>query len=347
MKNLTSAIKNYKNSIASYKTPELIDRFHRLINYLRISVTDHCNLNCIYCMPDRFVEKLPHKEILRYEEILHLVRTCVQLGVSKVRVTGGEPLVRKNIYEFLSKLTKIEGLTDVSLTTNGVLLKDNIEKIKAAGIKRINISLDTLNREKYRKITGSDVFDLVWEGIEKAEENGFDPVKLNVVVLRGINDDEVTDLASLSFFRPFHIRFIEYMPIGQANIHSEKIFFTDKIKERIEILGKLFRVDNDVNDGPAKRYRFDGAKGEIGFISPVSHHFCNKCNRLRLTANGRLRPCLLSDYQEDIKGPLRSGATEKELRDVFIKAVLNKSCEHKIDFENDAGTKGEMYKIGG
>ncbi len=197
---------------------KLIDPYNRHLNYLRISITDRCNLKCIYCVPRDLIPRLSHDDILTYEEILRLVRIGIKLGISKIRVTGGEPLVRKGVYGFLSDLSGIDGLADLSLTTNGVSLKANLKKIKAAGIKRINISLDTLNRAKFERITGFNLFDQVWQGIEMALEMGFHPIKLNIVALNGINDDELTDMARLSFEYPLHIRFIEYMPIGESQI---------------------------------------------------------------------------------------------------------------------------------
>ena len=284
---------------------------------------------------------------MRYEEILRLVRIGVRLGISKVRVTGGEPLVRKGVYDFLGQLTQIDGLSDVSLTTNGVLLKDNIKKIRSAGIKRINVSMDTLNRQKYKDITGHDMFDQVWEGIESAQKMGFDPIKINVVALNGINDDELTDIAGLSFSYPFHIRFIEYMPIGTSHITIGNQLLAPEIQERIKVLGELSPVEKGINDGPAKRYKFKGAKGEIGFIHAVSKHFCNECNRLRLTANGKLRACLLSDHQEDIKGPLRRGCLDSELADVFLRAVSHKPYDHNVVCDQPVMVAGRMSAIGG
>jgi cyclic pyranopterin phosphate synthase len=267
------------------------------LNYLRISITDRCNLKCIYCVPRDLIPRLSHDEILTYEEILKVVRVGVKLGISKIRVTGGEPLVRKGVYEFLAKLSRISGLTDLSLTTNAVALKDNLQRIKSAGIKRINVSLDTIKPEKFAKITGMDLFDQVWQGIEGALEMGFHPIKINVVALNGVNDEELIDMAQLSFDYPFHVRFIEYMPIGQSQMGNGPLLLAPEIKKRISVLGHLIPVRNSANDGPAQRYRFDGAAGEIGFIHAMSHHFCDRCNRLRLTARGQLRPCLLSDHR--------------------------------------------------
>ena len=326
---------------------QLIDKYDRRLNYLRISITDRCNLRCIYCAPKHKNPNLPHKEILRYEEILRIVRIGVCLGISKVRVTGGEPLVRKGVYDFLSQLTQIDGLSDVSLTTNGVLLKDNIKKIRSAGIKRINISMDTLSRKKYHEITGHDMFDQVWEGIESAQNMGFDPIKINVVALNGINDDELIDIAGLSFSYPFHIRFIEYMPIGASRMNIGKQLLAPEIKKRVNVLGKLIPVKNGINDGPARRYKFKGAKGEIGFIHAISKHFCNECNRLRLTASGKLRPCLLSDSEEDLKGPLRRGCLDSELADVFLRAVSHKPYDHNVVCNQPVMVAGRMSAIGG
>jgi cyclic pyranopterin phosphate synthase len=329
------------------KKPELIDQYNRHLNYLRLSITDRCNLRCIYCAPGGMLPKLSHDEVLRYEEILRIVRLGVQLGITKVRLTGGEPLVRNGVYGFIKELVSVEGLGDVSLTTNGVLLSDNIEKIQAAGIRRINISLDTLKKEKFKYITGYDVFDKVWQGIEKAYALGFDPIKINVVALKGFNNDEFVDLAKLSFSYPFHIRFIEYMPIGNPLMKSEDYILADDIRLRLESLGELIPVQKHLLDGPAERFKFKGAQGEIGFIRPMSHHFCGECNRLRLTANGQLRPCLLSDRQEDLRGPLRSGCSDRELAEVFFKAVRHKHESHKLGLGKKISVMDQMSSIGG
>ena len=326
---------------------KLIDRFHRHINYLRISITDRCNLKCVYCVPRELVPKLSHEEILSYEEILRLVRIGTRMGISKVRVTGGDPLVRNGVYEFLKALTAIPKLRDVSLTTNGVFLRDNLQKIQDAGIKRLNISMDTLNREKFKVLSGRDAFDRVWEGIRKAERMGFSPIKLNVVALRGINEDELIDLAALSYTHPFHIRFIEYMPIGERILEIRKPLLAPEIQARIETLGRLIPVQTGTDDGPARRFRLDGAMGEVGFISALSHHFCGTCNRLRLTADGQLRPCLLSDIQEDIKGPLRSGCSDRELSDIFLKTVRYKQSGHHLAGGDAVKVNGQMSCIGG
>jgi cyclic pyranopterin phosphate synthase len=327
--------------------PRLIDPYNRHLNYLRISVTDRCNLDCIYCTPQGDIPKLHHDDILRYEEILRLVNIAVDLGIAKVRVTGGEPLVRKGIYQFLNNLANVDGLHEVTLTTNGVNLKGNVAKIWSAGIRRINVSLDSLNRVKYQAITGRDLFDQVWQGLMAALKTGFSPIKLNVVTLRDVNLNELVDFARLSLSYPFHVRFIEHMPIGQSRTPSSAPLHTPEIKERIQSIQELVPVSRESMDGPAERYRFAGAPGEIGFISALSHHFCGSCNRLRLTAAGQLRPCLLSDKQLDLKGLLRAGASNAELADVFIGAVKYKPSDHHVSDKDQTGVSCQMSAIGG
>ncbi len=326
---------------------KIIDRHNRQLNYLRVSITDRCNLQCIYCQPNTLIPKLSHDEILRYEEILRIIKVGVSLGISKVRITGGEPLVRKGVYDFLKKLVNIKGLEDVSLTTNGALLKDNMDKLKSAGIRRINISMDTLNREKYKRITGRDSFLQAWEGIEAAQKAGLHPIKINVVALNGINDDELNDIAQLSFTYPFHIRFIEYMPIGTQLIKDKTPLLAPDILKRIESLGRLNPIASESYDGPAKRFKFQGALGEIGIISSISHHFCETCNRLRLTASGKLRSCLLADYHQDLLAPLRNGCSDNDLADIFLKAASHKPFKHQVAANQPAAVKGNMSSIGG
>ena len=255
-------------------TSGLVDREKRHLNYLRISITDRCNLRCLYCAPEGRIPKLDHDAILSYEEILRLVNIGIRLGIRKVRITGGEPLVRKGVIEFLSRLTRIRELEDVSLTTNGVLLASNAQRIFDAGIRRINISLDSLNPKKFAQITGYDKFERVWAGIERARSIGFKPIKINVVAMRGINDDEILNFGRLSLDHPFHIRFIEYMPIGNSRTSSRDQILTPEIQKIIAGIGKLIPVNNDHNDGPAKRYRLADSRGEIGFISALSGPAC-------------------------------------------------------------------------
>ena len=328
--------------------PNLIDKHNRHLNYLRISITDRCNLRCLYCTPHDGLAKLKHEEILTYEEILRLATIAVNLGVNKIRLTGGEPLIRKGVLQLLPSLVSLPGLKDISMTTNGIYLKENLDKIKSAGIKRINISLDTLRRERYRKITGYDGFEQVWEGIQLARQLGFNPIKINMVVMQDINDDEIVDFARLSLNHPYHIRFIEYMPSGFADQGTHLHHVPNSaVKEQITTLGKLARVLNTEIDGPTDRFRLEGAPGEIGFISPMTHHFCQVCNRLRLTASGHLRPCLLSDQEIDLKTPMRTGASDNDLAQIFLKAAENKPDAHRLVSEHCGSLSGQMSAIGG
>lgn len=326
---------------------ELVDRENRHLNYLRISITDRCNLRCLYCVPEGRIPKLPHGEIISYEEILRLVHIGVGLGIRKVRVTGGEPLVRKGVIDFLAQLTRIRELEDVSLTTNGVLLAPNAQRIFDAGIRRINISLDSLDAVKYAQITGYDQFKQVWTGIERALEIGFRPIKINVVAMRGINDDEILDFGRLSLNHPFHIRFIEYMPIGNSRTSSRDQILTPEIQARIATIGELIPVSNGHNDGPARRFCLTGAQGEVGFISALSQHFCGHCNRLRLTADGKLRACLLSDHHAPLRELLRSGGSDGQLAEIFRIVVQQKAAKHRLCPDGTTTVKGQMQGIGG
>ncbi len=306
-------------------TKPSIDKKSRGINYLRLSITDRCNLRCIYCMPEDGIDFQPHNEILTYEEMLHIVKLSIQMGIRKIRVTGGEPLVRKGSINFLAKLCKLEGLNEITLTTNGVLLKELAAELKDCGICRINVSLDSLNADRFFRITGRDYFNRVWEGIQEAERLGFSPIKINVVAIKGTNDDEILDFARLTLEKPYHIRFIELMPLGKQNIWtSEKFISTDEIFTRIKTLGVIKPVKPEPFDGPAQRYVIEGGQGEIGFIGALSNHFCTTCNRLRLTAEGHLRSCLFSDEEIDIKTPLREGIGDEYILTLIRFAIENK-----------------------
>jgi cyclic pyranopterin phosphate synthase len=325
----------------------LVDSYNRRINYLRISLTDRCNLRCIYCMPPEGERKLRHKDILRYEEILRIARIAIKLGVTKIRITGGEPLVRKGVQEFIPMLASLHGLEDVSLTTNGVLLGENLEMLKSAGITRINVSLDSLKRLNFKYITRFDSFNKVWEGIEKARDMGFSPIKLNIVVMKGINDNEILDFGRLAIEQPFHIRFIECMPIGLQSNTSAFISNAEIETLLVDRFGPLVAVSPGRNDGPAARFRFEGGKGEIGFISAISHSFCKTCNRLRLTAEGKLLPCLLSDGEVDLKGRLRKGCLDEEVIEVFLDAVKSKPQHHPLTLDNHLKVHRKMCAVGG
>ena len=330
----------------------MVDKYNRHINYLRVSITDRCNLRCIYCMPAEGITCMRHEEILTYEELHRIIRISTELGIRKVRITGGEPLVRRGIVDFIESLQTIKKLEDISMTTNGIMLENFAEQLHAAGMRRINVSLDSLNPEKYRQITRLGDISAVLRGIEKARETGFSPIKINIVAIKGFNDDEILDFARLTFEMPYHIRFIELMPIGVAGNGIDDRFLSNEfIKNRIETLGKLEHIKRNKNgtDGPADVYRLKGGKGAIGFISAISHKFCSTCNRLRLAADGQLRTCLLSDEETDLKGPLRSGCVDSVLKETLIGAIARKPRQHQIVFKDTYRKKcvKEMSAIGG
>lgn len=301
---------------------ELVDRYKRPINYLRISVTDRCNLKCQYCRPLGDEEFLPHKELLSFEEIIRVIKVMAKLGLRKVRLTGGEPLLRRNLTELIAQIARIPGIEDLSLTTNGTLLASYARELKEAGLKRVNVSLDTLKRERFAEITQKDAFQEVWKGIESALREGLEPVKINVVSMRGFNDDEIEDLASLTFKLPVHVRFIEFMPIGENLWEDQRVIGSEEILQRLSKIAPLMPLPRGPYDGPARRFKFEGAWGEVGIISPLSAHFCSRCNRLRLTPDGKLRSCLFSDEEVDLKAYLRKEGEEGILK--ALKEALEK-----------------------
>ncbi len=340
------------NFFTSFPSAGLVDRFQRQISYLRVSVTDRCNLGCIYCMPSSGKRtRLRHLDILRYEELLRILRIGVGLGIRKVRITGGEPLVRKGIDGFLARAARIPGIEDFSLTTNGLVLLRHLNAIREAGIRRLNISLDTLDPECYRRITGQDGFSAVWEGILAARQAGFAPIKINAVAMAGVNENDLTDLAALTFQYPFHVRFIEYMPVGYAAVDRSRRLLASDIMERIQGLGHLIPCspspETSLPSGPAEYYRFAGAPGKIGFIRPWSGHFCASCTRLRLTAAGIIRPCLLSERGVDIRAPLREGRLDKDLAAIFLQAAARKPAGHHLGEREAETVKTGMSGIGG
>ncbi len=327
----------------------LIDPHKRCIDYLRISVTDRCNLACVYCRPRANMKVLSHSDILSYEEILRLVSVAAPLGISRVRVTGGEPLVRRGIADFIAALRGQEGIVDVSLTTNGILLAHMAEALVRAGKPRLNISLDSLKPDRFRRITGHDGWSSVWKGIARAEELGFFPIKLNMVPVRGLNDDEVADFARLTFDRRLHVRFIEYMPIGAPGAwkRSESVPSAE-VRAAVErAFGPLVPFEGGNSGGPSMNFQLPGAQGIIGFISPLTRHFCGSCRRLRLTADGKIRPCLLSDTEIDIKSPLRSGCDDRELTRLLNLSLEIKPERHHLNEGEPVQFCRTMSKIGG
>jgi cyclic pyranopterin phosphate synthase len=326
----------------------LLDDYNRKINYLRLSVTDRCNLRCRYCMPEEGVESINHGDLLTYEEISKVIEVFARNGISKIRLTGGEPLVRKGVVDLVKRIARIEGIKDLSLTTNGVLLKEYAKALADAGLRRINISLDTLHSDRFAYITRRDKFKEVWEGIETALGNRLSPVKINVVVMKGFNDDEIKDFARLSLTYPLHIRFIEFMPLGEGNTWSEEgVIPSSQIMEEIAEIGELIAIGPEANDGPAKRYFIQGGAGEIGFISPISSHFCARCNRLRLTPDGKIRTCLFSDEELDLKGVLRASGDEEKVEEVLYQALQAKPEGHRIGDLRFKKCQRGMHAIGG
>jgi len=309
----------------------LSDSFQRPINYLRISVTDRCNLRCVYCMPLGGIHLLPHRDILTYEEIYTLAKAAAELGINKVRISGGEPLVRASLPRLIQMLAQIDAIDDISLTTNGVLLSRYAAELKSAGLQRVNVSLDTLRQDRFESITRRS-YNLgdVLEGIEVARSVGLNPVKINMVVMSGINDDEIIDFATKTINEGWHVRFIELMPFAAATTTALQFVSVSNMRRQLEQLGNLEPCLPGAGNGPAKYFRFRQATGTIGFITPISEHFCFRCNRLRLTADGKLRPCLLAEEEIDLKQPLRSGTSSVGLKQLIKEAVASKPLRHHL-----------------
>jgi cyclic pyranopterin phosphate synthase len=325
----------------------LCDSFQRPINYLRVSVTDRCNLRCVYCMPVAGIHQMSHLDILSYEEIRTVVMAAAELGINKVRITGGEPLVRLGVATLVEMLRQVDAVDDISLTTNGTLLGCYAAELKQAGLNRINVSLDTLKPDRFKSITrSSSRLSEVLEGIEVAQAVGLSPVKINLVVMAGINDDEVLDFAARTISQGWHVRFIEFMPTAGVADNGLRFVSVADIKRRLAPLGELEPCLPHVGSGPARYFRFPGSQGSVGFISPLSEHFCFHCNRLRLTADGNLRPCLLSDEEIDLKQPLRQGVSKDSLKRLIEAAVAKKPLRHRLS-EGQLPLDRPMTQVGG
>ncbi|MEN6460044.1 MAG: GTP 3',8-cyclase MoaA [Syntrophomonas sp.] len=326
----------------------MLDTHNRDINYLRVSVTDRCNLRCRYCMPEEGIGKLEHGDILSFEDITRLMKVAVGVGIRKIRLTGGEPLVRKNITRLVGCIHELPEIDDIAITTNGVLFAGMADELKAAGLDRVNFSLDTMVAEKFKYITRRDDLTEVKQAIFKAVELGMDPVKINTVVIKGFNDNELLDFAELAYSYPLHIRFIEFMPIGDLLFwEKDRIVTTEQIKEKIEQKYQLTPAKFIKGNGPAKYFTIKGGQGSVGFISPMSNHFCSECNRLRMTAEGKLRGCLYDKREIDLKTALDNNARDEDLRQLFIKAVNLKPSEHHMDDGWGEDNQRKMYQIGG
>ena len=328
----------------------LLDSYQRQITYMRISITDRCNLRCAYCMPEEGIDWKPKESILRYEEILRIVAVAVKRGLKKVRVTGGEPLVRQGVIEFIKMLHQQPGLETIALTTNGVFLPEAAEALYDAGLRHINISLDSLHTETFAKIVHRDIFDRVWKGIEECERIGFDPIKINCVLQAGVNDHEVIDFARLTQQKPYHVRFIEYMPCANFAYWTETYrpfrLTLDAIEAKV---GKLIPIGqpNDGLAGPAENFKLPGGKGVIGFIHAVSQDFCASCNRIRLTADGQMRPCLYGTAMVDFRTALRADCSDEMISDLLDQVMHVKPKYHELDLIPQEKQLLTMVNIGG
>lgn len=327
----------------------LVDAFQRTINYMRISVTDRCNLRCLYCMPEEGLPWIPRNEVLTYEEIATIVQAIAPLGLKRIRITGGEPLVRKDLPVLVRMLASVPGIEDIALSTNGILLAENAKPLAEAGLSRVNISLDTLNRKRFIDISRRDRLDSVFRGIEAAEKAGLRPIKINAVVMRGFNDDELVSLARFTMEREWHVRFIEVMPVHENLELEPQVFISaDEILKRLsEELGALEHCSGPSGNGPAHHFRLPGARGTIGLISPLSNHFCSSCNRVRLTADGRLRLCLFGDVETDLRTPLRRGASKEEIATIFRNAIKTKPERHNLQVGEASCSLRALSQIGG
>lgn len=316
------------------------DSFGRKINYLRISLTDRCNLRCKYCMPEKGINKFCHNDMLTLEEIYEIAKSFVELGIDKIRFTGGEPLVRSGIVDLISKISKLEGIKDLAMTTNGILLKDMAKDLKKAGLNRVNISLDTLDEGKYKEITRGGDLKKVLDSIEEAKTVGLTPIKINTVLIGGFNDDEIESLVRLTEREEIDLRFIELMPIGQASNWAEEKFISNNlILEKVKELEPVPREDIS---SPAVYYKLPNGKGKVGIINPISCKFCENCNRVRLTSKGELKLCLHSNREIDLKKALRNGDNIKEL---ILKSIGEKEESHHL--EEGKYIKKNMNQIGG
>ncbi len=341
----------------------LIDPFQRSITYLRISVTDRCNLRCVYCMPEEGIPFLPRREILTLEEIARVVRVAAGMGLRRVRLTGGEPLVRSDIVKLVRWIAGTPGIEDVSLTTNGMLLASYAHELADAGLRRVNVSLDTLDPERFRAVTRHGDLGAVMEGIAAAREAGLSPIKLNVVVVRGVNDQEVAEIARTTLEEDWEVRFIELMPfmdeqetcikdaslvLGPDDPPPGGFVPAQEVRGQIEeALGALSPAESKSGAGPARYFRLPQAKGLVGFISPLTEQrFCDRCNRMRLTAEGRIRPCLLTDHEVDLKETLRGGGSDDNLRERLLLALGSKPDAHHL-WDGDRPGWRKMIQIGG
>ena len=326
----------------------LTDAFRRPITYLRISVTDKCNLRCTYCMPEAGLPWLPKADVLSFEEIEAIVRAAASVGVRSIRLTGGEPLVRRDLPELVRRIHAVEGIEDIALSTNGLLLEDQLEALVAAGLDRVNVSLDTLRPERFVAIARRPGLERVLAGIDAALAAGLGPIKVNCVLIGGQNDDELADFAALARDRALYVRFIEVMPVHENLAMQQSTYVSSaEILARLEAIEHLDSVAGPGGNGPARYFAARGAKGALGVISPLSHDYCERCNRVRLTADGRLRLCLFGDYEIDLRGPLRAGASREDIADLFRGGMLVKPERHHLELGKASSRMRAFSEIGG
>jgi cyclic pyranopterin phosphate synthase len=326
----------------------LTDAFRRPVTYLRISVTDRCNLRCVYCMPESGLPWIPRAEILTFEEIARIAEAAAASGVRGLRLTGGEPLVRRDLAHLVRVLAAIPGIDDISLSTNGLLLAEQAEELAAAGLRRVNVSLDTLREDRFFAIARRPGLARVLEGIDAALAAGLAPLKLNCVVMRGQNDDELAAFAELTRRRALYVRFIEVMPVeDNLALQRDAYLSADEILARLEQVDRLEPVPGPGGNGPARYFAFPGALGAVGVISPLSHDYCERCNRVRLTADGRLRLCLFGDYEIDLREPVRAGASREALAELFRGGMLIKPERHHLRLGEQSSRMRAFSEIGG
>jgi GTP 3',8-cyclase len=326
-------------------TVALKDQFGRSIEYLRISVTDRCNFRCLYCMPAEGLEWLPKGEILTYEEITAIVRQLAPLGLKRLRITGGEPTIRPDLVRLVAMLRAVPGIEDIALSTNGVKLPELAQPLRDAGLDRVNMSADSLRPERIAAIARRNLGFGPLAAAEAAERAGLNPIKINMVVMRGINDDEVEDFARLTLDRPWHVRYIELMPVGDMRALTwDHVVPSDEILDRLAAVGALTPGGGPSRgNGPAQYYRFANAAGSVGVITPMTHTYCGSCNRVRLTADGRLRTCLYGDHEVNLRDPLRSG---EDLTPLYVKALAEKPREHHL-LQMQVGGLRALSQVGG
>ncbi len=324
------------------------DAHGRSIEYLRISVTDKCNLRCTYCMPVEGLDWIPKPELLTYEEIADVAGQMGEMGLRRVRLTGGEPLVRRDLSRLVRMLDAISEIDDIALSTNAILLPRYADELREAGVRRINVSLDTLRPDRFEAIARRSVkfYEQTMQGLRAAEEAGFDPIKINTVVLRGLNDDEVADFAAVTRERPWHVRFIELMPVGR-NLHlTDRFVPATEVLTRVHGVGGLEPDTGPPGNGPARYFRFPDSPGTVGVITPLSHNYCERCNRMRLAADGRLRTCLFGDHEVDLRSPLReTGCIQSAVRE----ALAGKPKRHYLQLGTAVGSGGleALSQVGG